>query len=679
MSFASLDPECERLVADLLSYMTPSEKAGQLAMAHAPSPHDPKACDVIVEDIQQGRIGCIHAVADREQAEFLQNIARDETRLGIPLLFPAHTGQGLDTILPSPLAASASWDPDAVEAAEAVIAREAQSRGINWALDPEIRLSTTGAPVHPGSSGEDIHLAASMAVARIRGLQGSAADSDTHLLAQLDLSELIARPKDEGGDAVKMLRLARTVIDGADVASLNISRLTERQQLEFAKALRMLAAPGSFDGIMFSQWQNIAQIIGEDDVDVTRHGIPHSALVEALATKSIDSDIVDDAVGCVLRVKFRSGLLRIAFVAPATRASNVRPTPVHNREVALALARHCPVLLRNDPALLPLSIDSGDVLLVGPAAGDRQAPMPDECGIAASVLDGIEQLGIPHRYVSGLALRENGAIPGQMIAADAMAIGMAIEATKRAGTVILVLANDESGSFGEAQEQLLGALANANPRLVVVNIGPRPVDPFLNRKPLACHLHAGKLGVMSGHAIAEILTGEVCPCGKLPVSIPTSAASPGLPFGHGLSYADFALTNLVIEPGPDRLLAFVDLRNVSERAGTQVVQLYLRRINKTDADEGETALELAAYQRLTLRGGQARTMVFDVGRKELGRYTKDGNFVVDEGTVEIFIGLSAERGISATVVLESSLARAIAHSAVHPNPQGEELGGRRQA
>ena len=675
MSPTHFDPECERLVADLLSYMTPAEKAGQLAMASAPAPEDREACDVLVGDIQQGRVGCIHAIADREQAEYFQNIARDETRLGIPLLFPAPIGQGLDTVLPSPLAAAASWDIDSVEQAEAVIAQEAQTRGINSALGPGISVTVAGSPTLPNSSGDDLHLAAAMAVARIRGLQGASARSEAHLLAQLDLSDIAALPEGEGGGSVPLLRLACAAINGGNVAALNLDQLTAAKRLELQNALRMLAAPGSFDGIMFSRWQDIALRCGAEDVDVARDGVPYHPLVGALQSKSVDADMVDDAVARVLRTKIRHGLMRAALAAPMTRVSKALPTPIHNREAALALARRCPILLRNDPMLLPLGIDSGDVLVVGPAAGDRHAPMPDRKGIAASVLDGMEQLGIPHRYVPGLALRDNGHAPGPMIAADSMAIGMASEAAKRAGTVILVLANDDHGGFGEAQEQLLGALVNANARLVVVNIGPCPVDPFFARKPLACHLHTGQLGVMSGHAIAELLVGEFAPCGKLPVSIPASGASSGLPFGHGLTYADFALTNLAVERGRDRLHAFVELRNVSRREGTEVVQLYLRC-----PDAGDDApLALADFQRLTLRGGQVETLVFDIGRDELGRYTKDGSYSVEAGTVDIFVGLSSRRGMAASAAVEPDFARAIAFSNVHPPAPGEELNGRRRA
>ncbi len=676
MNLAIYDTECERLVADLLEYMTPEEKAGQLAMCSAPPVDDREATDVLVDDIQQGRVGCIHSIADRDQADFFQGIAREETRLGIPLLFPEHTGRGFDTVLPGPLAAAASWDPDSVEMAEAIIAQEAEARGINWALGPDVVLSRAPDHVTSLSSGEDAHLAASMAIARIRGLQGAAPNSEANLPARMDLSGAVPRDSEGEFDPVALLRLASMAIVSGHVASLSIDGLSASRRREIGKALRVLDAPGGFDGIMLTHWQDIARAAGDDDVDVSRDGVPYNLLVKALRKGSVDRQTVDAAVARVLRTKFRHGLLGAALAAPRIKGSHVFPTPVHNREAALTLARRCPVLVRNDPPLLPLGIDSGDVLIVGPAASDRHSPMPDATGVAASVIDGLEQLGIPHRYVPGLALRENGSPIGGPIAADSMAIGMANEAAKRAGTVILVLANDEQGRFGEAQEQLLGALANTNPNLVLVNIGPRPVDPWIGRGPIASILHAGQLGMMSGHAIGELLAGEFAPCGKLPVTIPPSCKSPGLPFGHGLNYADFALTNLAIERGRDRLHAFVDLRNVSEREGTEVVQVYIRR---TGSNGTEAPLELVDFQRLSLGGGQIETLVFDIGREELGRHAADGSFHVETGPVELFVGLSSQRGMTSMVEIGTDYARAIAHSGVHPPASGGPDGERRRA
>ena len=667
MTARDREAECERFVADLLGMMSAEEKAGQLAIQSAPDPNDRAACDQFDVDLRSGRIGSVTGLDDAEQAERLQRIAQDKTRLGIPLLFPAATGHGLATVLPTPLAAAASWDEERIEAAEAVVGQEAAARGINWSLSPSFVLSTPGATAIPSHSlGEQALLAARLTAARIRGFQGSPGGQATGRLGTLDLTDLLARPGAiTDSDAAAILQIVNVVATQGRVGSIAIDELSAERRRTVEAAFRVLVGPGGYDGILLPEWAALSDALPAHGRDTRSKGVPLDALVEALARGRISKARIDDAVGRVLRAKYRLGLFEAAHAATARRVVHALPTPIHNRETALALARHCPVMLRNEPALLPLGIDSGDILLVGPGASDRHLPLAGSPGLAASVIDGFEHLGIPHRYVSGLALRDNGSSLREMMAADGMAIGMAGEAARRSGTVVAVLANDETGAFGAAQHNLLSVLASANPRLVLVNLGPRPVDPWLQGKPLASVLHAGALGTASGHAIAEILSGECSPSGKLPVSIGAEQGRGGLPFGYGLGYAECALTDLTLRNEQSSLQVFVNLRNVSECAGSEVVQMYLRRTTQTT---GEQPLELVDFRKLALRPGQVETVAFEIGREEIGRYQPDGSFRVEAGIYDVFVGLDAQRGLAARVEIGPDFARAIAHAALHRRP-----------
>ena len=667
MTAPDRDAECERFVADLLDHMSHAEKAGQLTIQTAPDPADRAACDLFDADLRSGRIGCVTGHRDVEEAERLQRIALEETRLGIPLLFPAPTGHGLATVLPAPIAAAASWDEDAVEAAEAVIAQEAGTRGINWSLSPSFVLSAPGDASIPNNSlGEQVEIAARLAAARMRGIQGTKGRQKLGLLGCLDLTELFARPVPlSHSEAIAIVRIVNAVAGGSNVGSMAIDGLTAERRRTIDALFRVIMGPGGYDGILLPGWAALSETVSSRSAEVHRKGVPFDALLHALESGRITKNEIDDAVARVLRTKYRLGLFEAAYRAPSKRNSHPLPTPIHNRETALALARLCPVLMRNDPALLPLGIDSGEVLLVGPAASDRHLPLAGSPGLAASVIDGFEHLGIPHRYVSGLALRENGGSLREMRAADGMAIGMAGEAARRSGTVVAVLANDETGDFGEAQHNLLSVLASNNPRLVLVNLGPRPVDPLVHGKPLPSVLHAGALGSTSGHAIAELLSGEFSPSGKLPVSVPGELRMGGLPFGFGLGYADFALTELSVQTGTASIHFFVNLRNVSDREGSETVQLYLRRMT---GKVGDPPLELADFRRLTLRPGQIETVVFEIGRAEIGRYAPDGSFRVEPGSYEFFIGLNARRGLQTELDISPDLARALAHSVLHRRP-----------
>lgn len=672
------DTECERVVADLLAMMSPVEKAGQLALRQAPERDDRDGMDQLVRDLCAGRVGSVRGIVNREQADYLQQIALEKSRLGIPLLFPTETGTGIETIFPNPLAACASWDMDAIERAEGVIADEAHRRGFNWAFAPDVIISDHIGEMVGQSYGNDALLASRVAAARVRGLQGAGVRRDHSMLACLDLSGTVSQHDSVERDATTLLAIAHAAISDAKVGSIAYDGLTEEARHAVDKAFSFLKGPGGFDGILLSEWERLAREIAGTELGGGREGVPVDALVAALKSKRIALERVDDAVSRILRAKFRSGLLSAPLTASFRHSASSLPTPVHNREVARDLARRCIILLRNDPAYLPLGIDSGDILIVGGAANDRRSPLAGRGGIAASVIDGFEQLGIPHRYVPGLALRGNGEPASGMIAADSMAIGMAREAAKRAGTVVLVLSIPPGADLGDANTQLLAGLASANPRLVLVTLGAEPVDPQISGRNLPCILHAGQLGTMSGHAIAEILTGETSPSGKLPLDIPGTDGKPSLPFGHGLTYSDFALTNLSVELGPDRAYLFADLLNTGKLEAVETVQLFIGRVSEGE-DTKRRRMPLAAFRRVRLRPAERETLTFEIGREEIGEHFADGSFRVEGGTFDLFLGLSAERGMRGTLTIPANAARAMASAALHPLPDPQTLHGRRQA
>lgn len=673
------DVECRRLLADLLAYMSPAEKAGQLAMRVAPAADDRDGMERIADEIRKGQIGSIRDVYGQEQAAYFQEVAQNETRLGIPLLFPAETGTGIETIFPTPLAASASWDMESIAASETVIAQEAEQRGINWSLGPEIILSNDrSSPTD--TCGQDPHLAAQIAASRVRGLQQADARGAFGLLASLELSGVVAAGHQSGNASgpTAALDIALTAIGDANVGAIALDSIGGERGAAVEAAFRFLKGPGGFDGIFLSELDDLARDLIASNVEGSIEGVPIELLISAIETDRIPLERVDMMVSRILRAKFRLGLLRAALSSPPPSRGKALPTPIHNREVALQLARRSLVLLRNQPRLLPLGIDSGDILLVGPAAADRSGPLAGRNGIAASILDGLEQLGVPHRYVSGLALRGDGTPIDDMIAADHMAIGMAIEAAKRAGTVVLALTPSDRGELGEANEQLLFALSAAKPNLILVTMGPRPIDPRISGKPLACILHSGHLGAMSGHAIAESLTGESAPSGKLSLDISLQNGSISLPFGHGLTYTDSALTDFSIEMGRDRAYAMAQLHNAGDREGTETVQLYIARRHVT-GDERSKRMPLADFQRVRLLPGERQTLTFEIGREELGEHKEDGSFRVEAGSFDIFLGLSSERGITETIAVSEQMARAMAGQGIHPSPRTGTFGTRRSA
>src|SRR4051794_33066378 len=174
-SDAAITTRIDQLLAD----MSLAEKAGQLtqyfyfgalAGAGIPLPQDPRE----VEDaLARGAVGSLLMMTDPAQINRLQRLTLEGNRHGIPALFGFDVIHGFRTILPVPIAMAASWDPAAIEAGQAVAAKEARAVGIHWAFAPMVDIARDprwGRIVE--GAGEDPFLGAVVAAAQVRGFQG---------------------------------------------------------------------------------------------------------------------------------------------------------------------------------------------------------------------------------------------------------------------------------------------------------------------------------------------------------------------------------------------------------------------------------------------------------------------------------------------------------------------------
>jgi beta-glucosidase len=185
------------------------------------------------------------------------------------------------------------------------------------------------------------------------------------------------------------------------------------------------------------------------------------------------------------------------------------------------------------------------------------------------------------------------------------------------------------------------------------------------------------LGSQHGAALADVLFGDYNPGGKLPVTFPRATGqipiyynhrstgrpadssnhytskyidlpwTPLYPFGHGLSYTTFAYTNLRLSAtsvrARDPLVVSVDVKNSGDRAGDEVVQLYLR---DDVASVAEPVKSLKGFQRITLKPGETRTVTFRIGADALALYDRQMRRVVEPGSFTVFVGTSSDVGIS---------------------------------
>jgi beta-glucosidase len=229
------------------------------------------------------------------------------------------------------------------------------------------------------------------------------------------------------------------------------------------------------------------------------------------------------------------------------------------------------------------------------------------------------------------------------------------------------------------QLELVKALAATNRPVVVVLMNGRPLTINWIAENANAVLETWFAGTEAGNAIADVLFGDVNPGGKLVVTFPRDVgqipiyynhkstgrpadaankytskyldapSSPLFPFGFGLSYSQFKLSDIrlsarSIEPD-GRITVKVDVENAGRYAGDEVVQLYIKHVA---ASVTRPVKELRGFQRVSLRPGEKRLVEFRLGPEHLGFYNREMRFAVEPGNVRVFVGTSSEGGLESS-------------------------------
>lgn len=617
-------------------------------------------------------------------AELVQRHVVERSRLGIPALFVEEVPHGhmaLDgTVLPVNLAVGATWDPELCERAAAHAAAELRSRGGHVALVSALDIARDPRWGRTEECfGEDPYLAACFTQAVVRGMQGDPAEyfaddkapvvlkhftgqgatvggrnSAESELGPRELHEIhlpAARAGVRAGAAAVMA--AYNEVDGLPCAG-NRALLTE-----------LLRGRWGFEGLVMADGlavDRLARITGDKvsagalalgagvDLSLWDEGFTH--LEEAVERGLVAEEVLDTAVARVLRLKFRLGLFD-------RRGAQTTPFPAHGRELSTAVARAAVTLLNND-GTLPIPATVSRIAVLGPQSatvahqlGDYTAPQRP--GTGTSVLDALRTLGPPGvgiRHAPGCALTGDdlSGIPEAVAAAAASDLAVLVlggssartpdtefDANGAARTAVSNMTCGEGADLaglglGRAQYALLDAVvATGTPTAVVLVQG----RPHIVPDTAGALLTAWYPGPWGGVAIAEVLLGLTDPVGRLPLSVPRSAAQlpvhynhkdieyggyvdesaePLHTFGHGLSYTGFAY-------GPPRLTGHtveVDVTNTGRRRGRSVAQLYLRRLR---SPVWPRTLELCGFQAVDLAPGETRTVTFPLGADLPGRGT----------------------------------------------------------
>jgi len=412
---------------------------------------------------------------------------------------------------------------------------------------------------------------------------------------------------------------------------------------------------------------------------------------QLVSSNQVPLSRIDDAVRRILRVKFRAGLFEHPYV-DWQQAESKQLLPD-----AVAAARHAAgrsmVLLKNAGGLLPLD-PTKSVAVIGPLAKNQHDMLGPWWGVgrdqdAVTVFDGIKAQDPQTTYAEGCAILDKDPPdpPNDECGSDA-GFAAAVAAAQSADQVVLAL-GETRGESGEAesrsnidlpgkQQELIDAIKATGKPFVVVLFNGRPLTLDKVDASANAILEAWFPGVQAGNAVADVLFGQVNPGGKLPVTFPHTVGQipiyynheptgrpcdptfkwnsryrdlptcdPLYPFGYGLSYTTFDISNLALSShtmaSSGSVTATVDVKNTGSRSGDEVVQLY---IHDPVATISQPVRRLRGFQRVTLAPGQTKTVSFTLNRGDVGFYDNSGRFVVEPGTIDVYAGDSSVGGLT---------------------------------
>ena len=543
------------------------------------------------------------------------------------------------TVYPTGLGLAATWDEELLYKVGDAIGAEAAGRGAQFGYGPVLDIARDPRWSRVEETfGEDPYLSGMCGSAVIKGMHNHLAATVKHFAAygipegghngaaaqtgpNMLMSDYLSNFEIAVKNGAKSIMTSYNAIDGVPCTSNSwLLKDVLREQWGFTgmvfSDLGSIWALHSTHRTAASQLEATAQAInaGVDiDLGASNYG---TYLKTAVEQGLVPIANVDDAVRRVLRFKYEIGLFDNPYI----------PIPENNydNELALETAHKSVVLLKND-GILPLSHDISSIAVIGPNAdnmynqlGDYTAPQyPDD---VVTVLEGIKNRAKPDTkiiYAKGCSIRDTNDADFEL----------AVKAAKSADVTILVVGGSSARDFktsyestgaavvndhisdmdcGEGydrvslelsglQEELIKEIAKLHKPLIIVYIEGRPLLKNTANEVANALLTAFYPGEQGGNAIADIIFGNQNPAGRLPISQPRNTgqipiyysqpkphdyveceSTPLFCFGHGLSYTKFEYSNLIVNKLNDTIEVSVDVKNIGDYHGDEVVQLYLR-------------------------------------------------------------------------------------------------------
>ncbi|MGC9364909.1 MAG: glycoside hydrolase family 3 N-terminal domain-containing protein [Fidelibacterota bacterium] len=711
------DKTVDAKVKQLLAQMTLEEKIGQMTQISIQVVSKTRGTvdqkheidrEKLVEAITRYHVGSILNVWDvahspeywQELITQIQNIAIEETRLGIPVIYGIDAIHGANytlgaTIFPQNIAMAATWNPELVRRSAEITAREVRACGIPWNFNPVLGVGRQ--PLWPRlfeTFGEDVFLVSVLGEGYIKGLQGadfsasdrvagcakhylgdsfpfSGKDRTPAWIPERMLRELFVPPYRAAVNAgVATIMANSSEINGIPVHSSHFL-LTD-----------LLRGELGFKGFVVSDWNDINNLYRREKVAASQKeavkmavmaGVDMSMvpydysfyelLLELVNEGSVPLARIDEAVSRILKVKFQLGLFDNPYPEPhaVQLIASAEAQALNHQAAAEAIT-----LLKNHNHILPLT-KNRRVFVTGPTANSLSALN----GGWTITWQGNEETLYPSEKLTILeAIRvktgeeQTSYIPG--VAFDTVIdIPQAVQMAQNADVAVICIGepaycetpgNIDDLTMTKPQLELVKAISKTGVPIVLVLAEGRPriISEIVD---LADAIVMAYLpGLEGGPAIADVLFGDVNPGGKLPISYPRYPNSlmtydhktsevvdvndydVQWSFGFGLSYTTFEYSNLRLDTtvyNPDSGIRIsVDVTNVGDRGGQEVVQLY---VSDQVASVTPPVKRLKRFQKIYLDPGQTRTVDFTLNHLDLAFVGRENTRITEPGefTVEI--------------------------------------------
>ncbi|SHK99246.1 beta-glucosidase [Chitinophaga jiangningensis] len=586
-AIAQNQQQMKTFVDALMNKMTLEEKIGQLNLLTSGEVVTGSAVSTGVEaKIKAGQVGAMLNMTKVEDIRRTQQIAMDQSRMKIPLLFGLDVVHGYKTTFPIPLALSCSWDMDMIEKSARIAAIEASADGINWTFSPMVDIARDArwGRIAEGS-GEDPYLGSKIAAAMVKGYQGNNFSENSNILACVKHFALYGAAeagRDYNTTDMSHVRMYndyfppyKAAVDAGAATVMTSFNDVDGIPATANKWLMtdVLRKQWGFKGFVVTDYTAINEMIAHGlgdlqqvsalalkagtDMDMVGEGFT-GTIAQSLKEGKIDINTINTACRRILEAKYKLGL----FADPYRNSKGDRTGDIYtaqNRLEARKAATESFVLLRNQQQLLPLK-KQGSIALIGPLADSREN-MTGTWSVSAditkhaSLREALQkevgsQVTINYAKGSNLTadsmLEINSTMFGRSLHRDGRSAAElrkeALEAAAKSDIIVAALgeASEMSGESAsrtdigipDTQKELLAALVATGKPVVLVLFAGRPMTLVWESEHVPAILNVWFGGCEAGAAIADVLFGAVNPSGKLTTSFPQNVGQVPLYYGQ---------------------------------------------------------------------------------------------------------------------------------------------------